>query len=59
MQDIICTAGQYASHDLARKYANFTMKLSAMCWEGVVKQHTYRDFELNNVQSLQANHLIL
>ena len=29
MQDIICTAGPYTSHDLARKNAKFTMKLSA------------------------------
>ena len=28
MQAIICTAGPYASHDLARKNAKFTMKLS-------------------------------
>ena len=29
MQDIICTVGPYASHDLARKTIKFTTKLSA------------------------------
>ena len=39
-----CTAGSYASHDLALKNAKFTMQLSTTC-------HTYHDFELKfNIQ---------
>ena len=59
MQDIICRAGPYASHDLARK---FTMKLSAARHAALrcgveAKQHTYRDFEHKLIYNVQANRL--
>ena len=67
MQDIICTAGPYASHDLAHKNAKFTMKLSAThhaalgrCGESRRSNSTYCDFELKliyNVQCLRTNRL--
>ena len=39
-------------------YAKFAMKLSATVtprWEGVVKQHIYRDFELKLIYNVVAS----